>query len=71
MNYFVYNYLGSCSNFSGCCDDNVEPSCRGSDGICYCDQSCYSHGDCCFDIQSIGCYACMLINDLMRVISNI
>ncbi len=34
--------------------------CLGSDGVCYCDQVCYSFGDCCHDIQSIGCYASKL-----------
>ncbi len=24
-------------------------------GICYCDQSCYTYGECCDDIEQIGC----------------
>ena len=55
MNYI---FKGSCAdqNFNGCC---FGPDCHGSDDICYCDQVCYSYGDCCHDIQDIGCYASM------------
>uniref|UniRef100_A0A1X7U1B7 Deleted in malignant brain tumors 1 protein n=1 Tax=Amphimedon queenslandica TaxID=400682 RepID=A0A1X7U1B7_AMPQE len=50
---------GSCVSlgFNGCCSLSNYPSCIGSDGICFCDISCYLFGDCCSDIQNIGCYA--------------
>ena len=48
---------GSCvqSNFSGCCQSG---DCKAKDGaaLCYCNQSCYSNGDCCYDVQAVGCY---------------
>ena len=44
-------------DFNGCCSLSDYPSCLGSDDICYCDQICYMFGDCCMDIQKIGCYA--------------
>ncbi len=57
--FLIIIFVGSCSDqdFNGCCIPGESPSCLGSDGICYCDQVCYSFGDCCHDIQNIGCYA--------------
>ena len=41
-----------------CCIPGTDSiSCHGSDGICYCDKNCYSFGDCCQDIDQIGCTA--------------
>ena len=35
---------------TGCCTLNCNV------GGCYCDQHCYSNGNCCSDIASIGCF---------------
>ena len=50
----IFNILGDqCLDVyesnSGCCvqDCNV--------GSCYCDSDCYEAGDCCSDIQALGC----------------
>uniref|UniRef100_A0A1X7VE53 Fibronectin type-III domain-containing protein n=1 Tax=Amphimedon queenslandica TaxID=400682 RepID=A0A1X7VE53_AMPQE len=46
---------GTCAgmNYKSCCipGTNVSLSCHGSDGVCYCDQSCHFFGDCCTDIE--------------------
>ena len=55
-------YLGHCvgQGFDGCCNPNVQESCKGSDdnalSPCFCDQVCYQYGDCCNDISQIGCF---------------
>lgn len=40
----------------GCCTSS-QPSCQGTNGTtsCYCDQLCYTVGDCCNDVSEIGC----------------
>ena len=47
--------VGACAplNITGCCTGS---ECYVNALNCYCDQTCYDHGDCCFDIASgIGC----------------
>ena len=43
---------GSCvdAGFVGCCDSSCYV------GSCYCDQICHTYGDCCDDIEDIGCF---------------
>lgn len=45
--------------YTGCCQlgsgGNNTLTCHGSDGKCYCDSNCYHFGDCCEDIDEIGC----------------
>ena len=58
MNKSYLSCLGSCLslnlNYSGCCDYSQPLLC--SNNGCYCDQSCYSFGDCCSDIGNISCF---------------
>ena len=50
--------LGPCMalnlNYPGCCNISLSPSCSNNE--CYCDQTCYSWGDCCSDIANISCH---------------
>ena len=72
-NHNLTLFIGSCvdQGYNGCCDSANYPSCFGDDGICYCDQVCYLFGDCCNDIQSIGCYASKELNRLVFVLFDI
>lgn len=50
--------IGSCkaAGYEGCCDPKQGAICWGSGGdTCYCDELCYSYGDCCHDVADIGC----------------
>lgn len=49
--------IGSCTGqgYTGCCKPGVNKTCHGSDGTCYCDQLCHKYGDCCDDIDELGC----------------
>ena len=58
---FTFIYAGSCSNAcqqraysTGCCD-LTQDSCYSGNCDCFCDISCHLYGDCCDDIDSIGC----------------
>ena len=44
---------GTCSgkHYTQCCVPGNGNPCHGSDGKCYCDQSCHFFGDCCTDIE--------------------
>ncbi|XP_019856578.1 PREDICTED: LOW QUALITY PROTEIN: deleted in malignant brain tumors 1 protein-like [Amphimedon queenslandica] len=48
---------GSCLSlnlpYTGCCNLSYSPAC--SSNGCYCDAICYLFGDCCGDIEDIGC----------------
>ena len=50
-------YIGSCAglNYQGCCVPSQDEQCLGDDGECYCDVNCHYFGDCCDDIEEIGC----------------
>ncbi|XP_064394448.1 keratin-associated protein 10-4-like isoform X2 [Halichondria panicea] len=56
----AYTQQGFCSTgcqnrgYSGCCDI-TESSCFNTICTCYCDISCHNYGDCCADIDTIGC----------------
>ena len=49
-------FIGSCvaQGFTGCCTSSCVVSAGGS--TCYCDQLCFSFGDCCSDIEEAGCF---------------
>jgi hypothetical protein len=51
------NLNGSCLmlnlNYSGCCNASMNNSCFING--CGCDMDCHTYGDCCNDINSIGC----------------
>ena len=50
MTYIQY-YAGSCleAGYTECCSDFI---CLGSPTLdCFCDPSCHSFGDCCYDID--------------------
>ena len=50
---------GSCKDagYESCChpSDQAGATCFGDPNICYCDQVCFSFGDCCDDVTDIGC----------------
>ena len=50
-------FLGPCNNAgftNGCCNSGNVP-CFLESEQCSCDHGCYSEGNCCRDIQEIGC----------------
>lgn len=49
-------------NYTGCC---VKGECSVND-TCYCDRDCHRRGDCCSDIENIGCYG-MHINKVLMI----
>lgn len=38
----------------GCCTGDLS-SCYMAQGRCFCDRDCHARGDCCKDVQAIGC----------------
>ncbi len=40
---------------NGCCDGGDCSVMLPNGGICYCDQNCHDDGECCDDIEQIGC----------------
>ena len=54
--------------FNGCCTSGA---CLGSDNICYCDQACYSFGDCCLDVEHVGCFSSMWLASTCIELQNI
>lgn len=64
---------GSCglAGFTECCNTSIESDCFGATGTCFCDESCYEFGNCCDDIEDVGClgqcdhHACTRINILL------
>ena len=58
MYYYHLILVGSCiaaGYTSSCCVPSQSNACRGYPEVCFCDQQCHIHGDCCSDINEIGC----------------
>lgn len=51
--------VGPCveAGYTQCCHPSQQngANCFGDPPLCYCDQVCYSFGDCCSDVTKIGC----------------
>ena len=52
-------HIGSCvaAGYKSCCVQTDDDSCHGHPETCFCDASCHNFGDCCADINDIGCSA--------------
>ena len=52
--------IGTCAslNVNGCC--TLGGAACSPDSVCYCDITCYLFGDCCPDIENIGCFSSKL-----------
>ena len=68
----VINCFPSTATSNLCVDQNFTECCTGSlcssgDETCFCDQNCYTNGDCCADIEEINCFPatseCMSFNE--------
>ena len=64
---------GTCAamNYKNCCTPgtNASLSCHGSDGVCFCDQSCHLFGDCCTDIEQYCPSGIVFNNDFLYSLS--
>ena len=47
--------IGSGFNAGHCCNSDVF-ICLAADETCSCDAACYVRGDCCKDIEKLGCF---------------
>ena len=58
-------FIGPCAQqgFTTCCNLSISLFCAGVGGECYCDESCFTFGDCCSDVLEIGCTSkCYYVN---------